>query len=271
MRWRKLIGLRSKKKNFDDFQTRLSAQFLRLDKQNVNYRIPEPVGLKNIVTEDENVEIDLSPRVLNGKIFYTLDGSEPTERSTEYKNAIKIKLNPNEKKELKTIVVNEKGRKSVIYDATIWRRKALNPVENFQSTTIGVKYLLFNGDFKSVKEFENNASLKRGESNTFSINALGEKERFGVVWETYLKIPTDGIYEFRLDAKDGAVLQIGYETVVDLDGLHERKNLTGEIPLKAGFHLVHLKYFHSIGDAFLNPTFTLKGQPQRGFAGNIFR
>lgn len=257
-------------KNFDDFQTRLSAQFLRLDKQNVSYRIPEPVGLKNIVTEDESVEINLSPRVINGKIFYTLDGSEPTEKANEYKNSIKIKLNPNEKKELKTIVVTEKGRKSVIYDATIWRRKTLDPV-NFQSTTAGVKYSLFKGEFKSVKDFENATPVKTGESNSFSINALGEKEKFGVIWETYLKIPADGLYEFRLDVKDGAVLQIDDETVLDLDGLHERKNLTGDVPLKAGFHKIRLKYFNSTGDAFLNPSFVLKGQPQRGFQGNIFR
>src|SRR4029078_1337529 len=37
-------------KNFEDFSKPLAAQLPRLDKQKVNYRIPEPRGLQNIVT-----------------------------------------------------------------------------------------------------------------------------------------------------------------------------------------------------------------------------
>ena len=40
---------RPENKNYADFLRRLTTQLPRLDKQNVNYRIPEPAGLQNMV------------------------------------------------------------------------------------------------------------------------------------------------------------------------------------------------------------------------------
>ncbi|MCV5951111.1 hypothetical protein OFN94_40530, partial [Escherichia coli] len=48
-------------RDFSDFRQRLFAHLPRLDKQKVNYRIPEPVGLQNVVTANESVKIELMP------------------------------------------------------------------------------------------------------------------------------------------------------------------------------------------------------------------
>ena len=37
-----------KNRSFADFSSRLAAHFARLDKQTVNYRIPEPAGLRDV-------------------------------------------------------------------------------------------------------------------------------------------------------------------------------------------------------------------------------
>ena len=64
-------------RRFDDFKRRLAANFLLLDRQNVNYRIPEPAGLKNMVVgSDGKASIELWPAV-GTKIYYTLDGTDP--------------------------------------------------------------------------------------------------------------------------------------------------------------------------------------------------
>ena len=52
-----VVWSRAEDKNFDDFQRRLGAQFPRLDKQNVNYRIPPPAGLRNMVLSEGKAAI----------------------------------------------------------------------------------------------------------------------------------------------------------------------------------------------------------------------
>lgn len=258
-------------KNFTDFQRRLSAHFPRLDKQNVKYRIPEPVGLQNILLTggQDSVEINLKSLVPNSKIFYTTDGSEPNEESKLYSAPLNLKLESNQKINLRVIVVNRDGRRSVPYAATIWRREWQQPVENFQSTDNGMNFTLFKGEFKSVADFSRLVPIKTGKTQNF-FRDLGERENFGVFWEGYLSIPKDEIYEFWLESKGGAVLQIGEETVVDLDGIHERKTASGEIPLKAGFYRVRLKYFQTTGEPTLSVRFGIKHQPLRSLENSLF-
>jgi hexosaminidase len=260
-------------RNFDDFKKRLSHQFARLDKQNVNYRIPEPVGLQNFVLsgEKDSAKIDLHSILPNGKIFYTTDGSEPTDQSKLYKKPLKLSLKPDEKVDLKTIVVNEKGRKSSVYGSTIWRRNVLKAVGNYRSVTNGMILALFKGEFKSVADFENARPTQTDVTKSFDFKQLGEKENFGVVWEAYLNVPATGIYEFQMESSGGAVLSIDNEKVVDLEGLHEKKSGSGDIPLAEGFHHFKLAYFLTNGENALNVRFGIKGQPLRGFANQLFR
>jgi len=265
-------------KNYADFQKRLSAHFPRLDKQNVNYRIPVPDGLQNYIESNANpekqveFELKLLPLTPNSKIFYTLDGTEPTEDSLNQETRkIRFNIKSNEKIDIKTIVVNEKGRKSVVYSATFWRREPLKAVENFQSTTQGMNFAFFKGEFKSVKDFSNETLRNSGETKNFAPAQFKEKENFGAVWEGYLNVPADGIYEFWLESKDGAVISIDDEKIVDLDGVHEKKNAYGDVPLKAGFHRFRLQYFHTTGDPALSMRYGIKNQPIRFFANQIFK
>ncbi len=121
-------------KNYADFSRRLKHQYQSLDKHSVNYRIPAPEGLQNIlVTDTDKAKIELAAPVANAKIHYTLDGTEPNEKSAEYKNPFEVTLEPNEKKELKTIVVLPNNRKSVVHPATLLRRSYLDSVKTIDS------------------------------------------------------------------------------------------------------------------------------------------
>src|SRR5688572_19557397 len=56
-----VVWSRAEDRNYEDFLRRLNAHLPRLDAQGVNYRIPEPGGLRNVVTDDEKVAIELKP------------------------------------------------------------------------------------------------------------------------------------------------------------------------------------------------------------------
>jgi hexosaminidase len=110
------------RKGYDDFLNRLPSQLARLEKQNVNFRIPEPAGLQNVSTEDGEVTVQLTSHVPGSKIYYTLDDSDPTERSTLYQSPIQVSLPPDGKITLNVIVVAPGGRRSVVYSAILTRK-----------------------------------------------------------------------------------------------------------------------------------------------------
>jgi hexosaminidase len=260
------------KKNFDDFVGRLPSQFGRLDRQNVNYRIPEPKGLQNIlITETDQARIELESPMPTAKIFYTLDGNEPSEKSAEYKTPFEVTLAQNEKKELKTVVMTANGRKSVTYTATLLRRPYLQAVE-VKDQKEGVNFAYYKNAFKSVKETDQAAPTETGETKSIQLPQFAKKqdlkEPFGVIFDGLINVPKDGIYEFQVESDDGAVLLIDDEMVVDNDGLHSFLAKTGVVPLRKGFHRVKFKYFQGGGDFALNLRWGLKGTGLRRIYGN---
>ncbi len=262
-------------KNYDNFLQRLKYHYHRLDKQNVNYRIPPPEGLQNVLlTDEDKAKIELKTQITNGRIFYTLDGSEPNTNSAEYKKTLEIPLNQNESKELKTIIVNENGRKSSIYAATLLRRPYLEATE-LKDPKVGLKYTLYKNAVKSVNELEQVKSTEIGETKSVLLTQFSDKTNkfadvFGVVFDGFISIPNDAIYEFELLSDDGSVLMIGDEKVVDNDGEHSSQVRTGMIPLRKGFHRIKLKYFQSGGDANLALRWGVKGTGLQRMYGNEF-
>lgn len=101
------------KKNYDNFVERMSHQFPRLDAMDVNYRIPEPVGLDSasIKIEDGKAVITLSTIVPNAEIRYTLDGKRPDETTDIYREPLRIPTGRNIT--VKAATINPEGRISV--------------------------------------------------------------------------------------------------------------------------------------------------------------
>lgn len=256
------------KKNYDDFLSRLSNHYLRLDKLKVNYRIPEPIGLTDIVTSDEKVKIDLSSQIPNSKIYYTTDGSIPDEKSSLYKKPIQISLKQGEKTTLNLIVEAASGRKSSLYTATILRRSFLEPTD-FSSDKQGVTFKLYEGQFQTVKEIEKGTLVSSGETKMFNPKQFNRAENFGVVFEGYLKVNDNGLYNFGLESDDGAVLLIDSEEIINNDGSTAMKRIENIVPLKKGLHQFKLLYFQRTGEIGLRVVWGKNGQPLNGMSPTV--
>jgi hexosaminidase len=262
-------------KNFADFQRRLAAHFPRLDKQNVGYRIPEPTGLKNMILNgDSKPKIELGSIVAGAKIFYSLDRSEP---SKLYEKPIELDLKPNETVEIRTIVQAPNGRRSVIYTGTVTNRPLLKAVEPGEKTA-GVSVKFFRGGFKSVNDLDAAEAAETFASRSIQLPQFSDRtdkfqQPFGAVFEGYISVPEDAIYEFQIEADDGATLEIGGEKIVDADGANS-KMITkyGIAPLQKGFHKIRLRYIQTGGAADLNLRWGVKGTGlRRIFGGELFR
>lgn len=245
-------------RDFADFQRRLNAVLPRLDKQGVNYRIPEPGGLQNIVTENERATITLTP-AFGTRIHYTTDGTTPDERSPVYTRPIEITLAENEVKALKTVVINGAGRKSFVYAATVVRGKLREP-DATDAAKPGMNYsFLVPNEDPTIKSM-----VENGETRSTSLNQFAQrfdlKKPFAVTFDGYFRIPEDGVYEFQVDSTWDTTVILGEKTIIDDAGTIDRKIRSAIVPLKAGLHKISLRYNHRGGDSSFRFRWGIKGR-----------
>lgn len=81
---------RHENKNWDDFTHRLSAQLKKLDAQKVRYAVSAYSPWITHKSRGNQLEISLKTEVNGLDIHYTLDGTEPTTKSTKYEGAFVI-------------------------------------------------------------------------------------------------------------------------------------------------------------------------------------
>lgn len=252
-----VLWSRPEDRNYADFLRRLNANLPHLDAQNVNYRIPSPGGLRNIITQDEKVSIELTPAP-GTRILYTIDGSTPDERSAVYEKPIEITLREGGVTTLKTIVVNAPGRKSVTYAATIVRDTMREPVELTESKP-GLNYTVV-----TPREI-GDGERKTGETRSLALNQFANqgvdiKQPFAVTFDGYFRAPSDGVYEFQIDSTWDATVVLSGGMIIDDVGTKDRKVRSAIIPLKAGLHKISIRYNHRGGDAGFRFRSGLRGQ-----------
>lgn len=253
-------------KNFPEFERRMRANLRLLDRQRVNYRIPEPGGLRNLVTDSEETVVSLLPAD-GTSVHYTLDGTTPSERSPRYAGPIKVTLNEGEIKTLKTVVINALGRKSVVYAATIVPGRMREPIE-VKERVAGARFEFAPSD----SEFEGGPQPDRGQSRSIQLNQFAQrfdlKRPFAVTFEAHFNAPADGVYEFQIESTWDAALSISGEKVIDVTGTKDRALHSAILPLKAGLHRISLRYDHRGGDAVFNFRWGIKGTGLRRIYGS---
>jgi len=255
-------------KNYDDFLGRLPFQLGRLEKQDVNYRIPEPDGLKDFFTAtDDHANVRLSSFIPGSEIYYTLDGTSPTDQSPRYQSPFQVPLQPDRRTALSLIVVTPRGRHSVVYGATLLRRSYLDAL-TYTGDERGLAFRLFDGKFTTTREIDGGTEAGTGNTGSLDLQQFGRQVNYGVSFDGYLKVPADGFYEFAVESDDGAVLEIDGEEVVNNDGNHGSQLAKGYVPLRQGFHRVQLRYFQAGGEASLGVGWGLSGQQLKPLDGS---
>ena len=90
------------------------------------------------------------------------------------------------------------------------------------------------------------------EKTVFNFDLDSEKKNdFGHVFKGLIHIEKRGTYDFQTTSDDGSRLFINGFPVVDNDGLHSRKTVTGNMVLKKGFHAIEVHYFERGGQESL--------------------
>ena len=182
--------------------------------------------------------ITLSSTEPGAMVYYTLDGSEPTEQSPLNKTAITI----TESTELKARTFVQGLEPS--YPTTVNFRK-IDMLEAVEAADLkpGVKYSYREGDVMNTKLLQRLPILETGVLETFNVNNIKDERQFGYNFSGYLKVPETGVYTFSLEANDGAVLLLNDKMIIDNDGGHRAQKLDTKIGLKKGWHPINVDYF----------------------------
>ena len=89
--------------------------------------------------------------------------------------------------------------------------------------------------------------VERRMVSSVDLEGIERREDFALVFEGLLTVPETGVYRLTLSSDDGSRLWIGKELVVDDDGVHGMRAVTGAIALEAGTHPLRVEFFQGVG------------------------
>jgi hypothetical protein len=126
----------------------------------------------------------------------------------------------------------------------------------------GLRYEMYEGAWRTLPVFSEKTPAKTGTVPNFrKVGRLGE--HYGIRFTGYIDVPRDEIYTFSVESDDGTRLEIGGTSVVENDGMHQRREENGEVRLRAGKHAIRLDYFQGDGGEYLQVRWAVPGSAMR--------
>lgn len=240
-------------RDWDGFVSRLPAQFTLLDRLGMNYRLPNVMGLEEdrLVLAD-TVPVTLRAALANATIRYTIDGSDPTPGSPEYTAPLSLPVGDS------GVVVSARaflpsGKASPPRSARFTRGR-LRTADLVDGAHLGrgLSLRYFQGQARRVADLDTLRLVRDTVSATVAIPRFARAEQWGARFTGYVRVPSDGVWIFRLTSDDGSRLWIGDRLVVDGDGPHTAEERAGAMALGAGWHAIRVDYFQSGGGRALS-------------------
>ena len=200
--------------------------------------VSPPYQRNEITHFNESAFVDLSSRTDDVEIRYTLDGSEPDDKSELFTKPFRI---------TETILIKAKAYRtgmqpSIVSIIEANKLEYLDPVL-LNSPVNGINYEYYEGNFQSVFDLNSQRPLKTGILENISLVPAGVEDHYAFKFSGYIKIEKKNSYQFYTLSDDGSVLFIDGTQVVGNDGSHAALEATGTIALKEGYHSFTLLYF----------------------------
>ena len=232
------------KKNFEDFSRRLNNAAVRMDHHDVNYHIPmpeQPGGSFNHLAFLDTLSVSFtSTRPV--KMVYTLDGSEPTQSSTVYTKPLFFDASG----QIKIRSVLPSGKMSKVRTIEVERQKYSSPIAqpkgklaqglNLKIADVKCTYAK---ELENVKEWKDSVLTSMGKIARLRPNFFRNVVYHVAVAEGYVKLSTDGIYQFK---SDNTRVWINGKLVVDNDNKPQIHSTTGRmLALHAGMYPIKVE------------------------------
>ena len=225
--------------------------------------MPTAIGaIQDTIEFGSQLAVNLKPSVAGAKIYYTIDSYMPRETDLEYHIPVTYNVPQDQYRDLQTLVITPTGKRSQVTHTVMYNKAPLAPV-TYDGNTTGLKYQLVTGTFANTSQLKTATVVDSGVVKSFNPLALKKNNNgFGVIYNGFIRIDVDGLYQFSTRSDDGSVLVIDDQPVVDNDGKHPLLEQGGAVPLQKGYHKFTLKYFDIGSVSALKVYMTIPGKPK---------
>jgi alpha-mannosidase len=180
-------------------------------------------------------------------IHYTMDGTEPDERSPEYREPFTL----TESADIRARAFAPGMNNGYVADATFTKLELRDAVTPSKPLEAGLAVRYYEGKWEKLPDFGELKPLRTAVIPDVRIPAFAKSEFIALSMNGFIRVPTDGMYTFHLWSDDGSALYVGDEKVVDNDGPHGKTERTEAVALRAGLHAIRLEFYQGVGDESL--------------------
>jgi len=237
------VWTKFERKDWDDFERRMKTHYQRLDRLGIAYYVEAPTPKSELVLLGNSSPVEFeAPAVPGVVIRYTVDGSEPTVKSPEYVGPIRL----NRPGVVKAATFRGSGTKSGTVTVPVVSLKA----DDTAGKINGVNRHVRMGSFSTCpdpKTFD--ATAKNVVS--VGLDELATQENYALLFDGFIRIPSDGEYTFYLGSDDGSRLWLDGNLAIDNDGLHAYGEKRLRVRLPKGDYPFKLVMFQGGGAAGL--------------------
>ncbi len=226
---------------WDDFKSRVYAQNPRLDALDVTYWTPELNNMKQTVVFSDTCKVEFITEHQGANIRYTTDGSEPTINSTLYSGPFVIDSST----DIKVAIFHKRGRRGTLFSVNYIKQQPF-AAQTPANVKDGLKAAWHDYKGETCLELEK-AKLNKTFITDGVVIPAGAKGNIGLAFTGYIDVPADDIYTFVLTSDDGSMLWVNDLEVIDNDGGHSPRELSGQISLQKGKHKIKALYFDHNG------------------------
>ncbi len=177
------------------------------------------------------------------RLYYTLDGSEPTEQSQQYTKPFTVD---------KTTVVKVKAYdRAGSQSPTVCGFYRVRKKSQLHPMLYG--YFESDEDLEVLPDFKSMTPKTVGHLNEFNLAEIPHRDNnFALVLGGYIYIEKEGDYKFYTSSDDGSKLYIDDHLCVNNDGSHGLIWHSGDKALTKGWHTIKATYFNGGGGYMLN-------------------
>ncbi len=201
---------------------------------------PKIIPGDTILFNEDKIYAEINCEDSEATIYYTLNGTVPSKISYIYNSPLEIEKSTRIKARAYKKDLNPSSIVEVKYDFV-------------DSTKNGIIWELYLGAFKKIPEFDKINPVARGKTYQFKLNKIElPKYNFALRFYSSIEINKSGEYDFYTSSNDGSKLYIDNKLVVDNDGEHGPKQLSGNVFLNKGKHAIRVEYFQSGGSKSLS-------------------
>ena len=205
-----------------------------------------PLILTNFDILVDSMYVKLETNRENVQIHYTLDGTDPTNKSVMYSDPFII----HNSAVISARCFRNGNPVSGTSQKKLRKVEPLPAVVSFQASASGrqgILYRYYEGEWDSIPDFSKVIPVGRGELNNFVFTPRNQEERFAFLYQGLILIPSTDVFAFYTESDDGSKLFIDDKLVVNNDGLHGLKEQEGAIALEKGQHRIRVEYFEKTG------------------------